>query len=473
MEDKILAEEKTAEELEREGLFYNPGSGYDHLNDEEKAGMNAYCEDYKKFLDNGKTERLCVKYCIKLAKEHGFREYEAGMELKTGDKVYFNNRGKAIMLAVIGKEGLDKGINITGAHTDAPRLDLKPNPLYEEAGMAYFKTHHYGGIRKYQWVTIPLEIHGTVILGDGTAVDINVGGDEGDPQFIIEDLLPHLGQAQGKKPLNEAIPSENLNIVLGSVPAGDKGGKDRVKYGILKILNEKYGIVEEDFISAELEIVPAGKARDIGFDRSLIAAYGHDDRVCAYAELAGLFDAENPQRTGVCIFADKEEIGSVGVSGMQSEAFEWFIGDLCKGQGVDIRDCFAKSFCVSADVTAAYDPNFAEEFEVRNDSKINHGVAFCKYTGHGGKSGASDASAEVVGKLRKIMNDNNIIWQMTQMGKNDHGGGGTIALFMANRNIDTIDAGVPVLSMHAPYETVAKLDCYMTYKCMKAVFEQG
>ncbi len=455
----------------KEKLMYKAANGYDSLSAAEEKKMTAYCEDYKKFLDNGKTERMCVKYCIKLAEEKGFKEYKAGMKLKAGDKVYFNNRGKAIMLAVIGTEKLDKGINLTAAHTDAPRLDLKPNPLYEDGELAYFKTHHYGGIRKYQWLSRTLELYGVVILADGSSVEVNIGADEGDPQFIIEDLLPHLGKASDKEPLNVAVKSEVLNILVGSRPIGKDNEKDRVKLGILKILNEKYGITEEDLISAELEIVPAGKARDIGFDRSLIAAYGHDDRVCAYAELAGLFDAKKFKKTGVCIFADKEEIGSMGVSGMQSQAFEWFIGDLCKGQKVDIRDCFANSFCVSADVTAAYDPNYAEVFEVRNDSKINHGVAFCKYTGHGGKSGASDASAEVVGKLRKIMNDNKVVWQMTQMGKNDQGGGGTVALYMANRNIDTIDAGVPVLSMHAPYETVAKFDCYMTYKCMKAVFE--
>ncbi|MBQ1284996.1 MAG: aminopeptidase, partial [Lachnospiraceae bacterium] len=425
------------------------------------------------FLNHGKTERLCVDYCIKLAKGKGFKEYKAGMKLKAGDKVYFNNRGKAIMLAVMGTEGLEKGINLTAAHTDAPRLDLKPNPLYEDAELAYLKTHHYGGIRKYQWLARTLELHGVVILKNGKSVEVNIGGDENDPQFIIEDLLPHLRKPSDEQVLDKAVPSEILNVLVGSRPIGDKEDSERVKMNILKILNEKYGLVEEDFISAELEVVPAGKARDVGFDRSLIAAYGHDDRVCAYAEMAGLFDAKNLKKTGVCIFADKEEIGSVGVTGMISEAFEWFIGDLCKGQKVDIRDCFANSFCVSADVTAAYDPNYAEVFEVRNDSKINHGVAFCKYTGHGGKGGASDASAEVVGKLRKLMNDNGVVWQMTQMGKNEQGGGGTVALDLANRNIDTIDAGVPVLAMHAPIETVAKFDCYMTYKCMKTVFEKA
>ncbi len=464
-----MAEKKSLKDT----LFYESPNGFDKLSASEEKKMNAYCEGYKEFLDNGKTERLCVDYCIKLAKEKGFKEYKAGMKLKAGDKVYFNNRGKAIMLAVIGTESLAKGINLTAAHTDAPRLDLKPNPLYEEGEMAYLRTHHYGGIRKYQWLARTLELYGVVILKNGKTVNVNIGADEGDPQFIIEDLLPHLDKASDKLPLDQAVPSEILRLLVGSKPIGNADEKDRVKLAIMKILNEKYGMTEEDFISAELEVVPAGKARDIGFDRSLIAAYGHDDRVCAYAEMAGLFDAKNIKKTGVCIFADKEEIGSVGVTGMISEAFEWFVGDLCKGQKVDLRDCFANSFCVSADVTAAYDPNYAEAFETQNDAKINHGVAFCKYTGHKGKAGASDASAEVVGKLRKLMNDGGVIWQMCQMGKNEQGGGGTVALDLANRNIDTIDAGVPVLSMHAPYETVSKLDCYMTYKCMKTVFEKA
>lgn len=461
---------ESSKELKK-NLFYDPENGFDRLSEDEEKEMIEYAEGYKDFLDKGKTERLCVDNCIRLAEKEGFREYKAGQPLAAGDKVYFNNRDKAIMLAVIGTERLDEGINITAAHTDAPRLDLKPHPLYEESELAYLKTHHYGGIRKYQWLARCLELHGVVILNDGQKVNVNIGADENDPQFIIEDLLPHLDKASDKNPIDKAVPSEVLNVLAGSRPIGDKEEKDRVKLNIMKLLNEKYGITEEDLISAELEIVPAGKARDIGFDRSMIAAYGHDDRVCAYAEMKGLFDAQNIRRTGVCIFADKEEIGSVGVTGMISEAFEWFIGDMCKTQNVDIRDCFAKSFCVSADVTAAYDPNYAESFEIRNESKINYGVAFCKYTGHGGKSGASDASAETVGKLRKIMNDNGVAWQMNQMGKNDNGGGGTVALDLANRNIETIDAGVPVLSMHAPYETVAKFDCYMTYRCMKAVFE--
>ena len=456
-----------------EKLLYAPKNGYDRLSAEEAKAVEAYCEDYKEFLNHGKTERLCVDYCVELAEARGFKAYQPGMKLKAGDKVYQNNRGKGIMLAVIGTDDLSHGANIGAAHTDSPRLDLKPRPVYEESEMAYFKPHHYGGIRKYQWVTIPLELHGVVMLADGSSVAVHVGDKEGDPQFIINDLLPHLGREQGKKPLNEAIPSESLNLLIGSKPLEGEECSDRFKLGVLKLLNEKYGIVEEDFISAELEVVPAGKARDVGFDRSFISAYGHDDRVCAYAELAGIFAVEKPRKTAVCIFADKEEIGSEGVSGMQSQAFEWFMGDLCKGQGVDLRDCFANSFCLSADVTAAYDPNFADVYDKRNSAFINYGVGLCKYTGAGGKSGASDASAEIVGKLRKLLNDNGVFWQMAELGKTDAGGGGTVAKYMAARNIDTIDAGVPVLSMHAPYETVAKLDCYMTYKCMKTVFEQA
>ena len=458
---------------EREALLYQPKHGRDRLTKEDEAAMLTYCEDYKAFLDRSKTERECVVSAVELAEKAGFRELTAGMALKAGDKVYSVNRGKSILLAVIGKKPLSEGANIGAAHTDAPRLDFKPNPLYEDAELAYIKTHHYGGIRKYQWVTIPLELHGVVVLRDGSKVDVHIGGKEDDPQFIINDLLPHLGREQGKKPLNEAIPSESLNVLLGGKPFEDKDCSDRFKLGVLQYLNAQYGITEEDFISAELCAVPAFEVRDIGLDRSLIGAYGHDDRVCAYAELAGIFDAVSPKKTAVCIFADKEEIGSEGVSGMLSQAFEWFMGDMCRTQGVALSDCFANSFCLSADVTAAYDPNFADVYDKRNSAFVNYGVALCKYTGSGGKGGASDASAEVVGKVRKLMNDNGVFWQMAEMGKTDAGGGGTVAKFMAQRNIDTLDAGVPVLSMHAPYETVAKLDCYMTYKCMKAIFEQA
>ncbi len=455
----------------REKLLYKPRHGLDRLSPAEEQEMEAYCADYRKFLDGGKTERDCVDYTVELAEARGFVAYEPGMPLEPGKKVYVNNRGKGIMLAVIGKKPLAEGANIGAAHTDAPRLDLKPRPLYEDTELAYFKTHHYGGIRKYQWVTVPLELHGVVVRSDGSSVRIVIGDKESDPQFVINDLLPHLGREQGKKPLNEAIPSESLNILIGSRPLKDDDGGDRVKLAILNLLHEKYGIVEEDLISAELEAVPAAKARDLGFDRSLIGAYGHDDRVCAYAELAALFALDVPEKTAVCIFADKEEIGSEGVSGMMSEAFDHFMESMCKTHSTDLRTCYAHSFCLSADVTAAYDPNFSEVYERHNSAYLNYGIGLCKYTGSGGKGGASDASAEVVGYIRKLFNDNGVIWQMAEMGKTDAGGGGTVAKFMAQRNIDTLDAGVPVLSMHAPFETVAKLDCYMTYRGMKAVFE--
>ncbi len=337
--------------------------------------------------------------------------------------------------------------------------------------LAFLKTHYYGGIRKYQWVTIPLELHGVVALKDGQTIRVSIGDGEGDPLFTIDDLLPHLGAEQSRKPLGEAIPGESLNLLVGSRPLADDEGSDRVKLAVLELLNRKYGIVEEDFISAELSAVPAFSAVDIGFDRSLIGSYGHDDRVCAYAALAALLQLGTPERTAVCMLADKEEIGSEGVTGMKSAAFDTFMEDLCDGQSVPLRACYEKSFCLSADVTAAYDPNFAEVYEKRNSAMVNYGMGLCKYTGARGKSGASDASAELVAYIRRILDDAGVVWQMAELGKVDAGGGGTVAVYMAERNIDTLDAGVPVLSMHAPFETVGKLDCYMTFKGMKAVFE--
>ena len=457
----------------KEKLLSSRKNGFDRVDAAELEQMEAYCKEYMAFLDAGKTERLCAAETVRLAEQAGYKPLVRGQALKAGDKVYVCNRGKSVLLAHVGSKPMSEGAQIAAAHIDSPRLDLKPNPLYEDNELAYFKTHYYGGIRKYQWVTIPMELHGVVALTDGTTVTVNIGGDEGDPKLVITDLLPHLGQEQSKKPLAEGIVGEQLNLLLGSKPIGDDEGSDRVKLAVMQLLNEKYGITEDDFTSAELEAVPAVKATEIGLDRSMIGSYGHDDRVCAYAELAGIFDAAAPKKTAVCIFADKEEIGSEGVSGMLSQAFEWFMGDMCRTQGVELADCFAHSFCLSADVTAAYDPNFADVYDKRNSSFCNYGVSLCKYTGSGGKGGASDASAEVVGKVRKLMNDNGVFWQMAELGKTDAGGGGTVAKFMAQRNIDTLDAGVPVLSMHAPYETVAKLDCYMTYKCMKTIFEQA
>ena len=351
-------------------------------------------------------------------------------------------------------------------------MDLKPNPLYEDSELAFFKTHYYGGIRKYQWVTIPLELRGVIALKDGSRVEVNIGADSGDPKLVITDLLPHLGQEQAKKPLATAIPGETLNLLLGSRPIGDEDDTGRVKLAVMKLLNEKYGITEDDFTSAELEAVPAANACDIGLDRSLIGAYGHDDRVCGYAALKALLDLEEtPEKTAVCVLADKEEIGSAGVTGMQSAAFDTFMEDLCDAQEVPVRVCFEKSFCLSADVTAAYDPDYAEVYEKRNAALINYGIGLCKYTGARGKSGASDADAETVAYVRRLFDDAGVIWQIAELGKVDAGGGGTVAMYMANRNITTLDAGVPVLSMHAPFEVVAKLDCWETYKGMKAVYQ--
>ncbi|MGN8897044.1 aminopeptidase [Flavonifractor sp. HCP28S3_F3] len=467
MEEK----QKTQGDLRREALCYKPKNGYDRLNPQEEADMNAYCEDYKRFLDAGKTERECVAETVRLAEQHGFKPFTRGTALNPGDKVYRVNRGKAVMLAVIGSRPLSEGVNIGAAHIDSPRLDLKPNPLYEDAELAFFKTHYYGGIRKYQWVTIPLELHGVIALKDGSTVNVVIGAGEDEPRFTIDDLLPHLGVEQSKKPLGEAIPGESLNLLIGSRPFKDDEGADRVKLAILDLLNQKYGIVEEDFISAELSAVPAFRAVDIGFDRSLIGAYGHDDRVCGFASLAALFALGTPARTAVCMLADKEEIGSEGVSGMRSAAFDTFMSDLCDAQRVPLKVCYEKSFCLSADVTAAFDPNFADVYEKRNSARVNYGMGLCKYTGARGKSGASDASAELVAYVRKVLDANGVAWQMAELGKVDAGGGGTVACYMAERDIDTIDAGVPVLSMHAPFETVSKLDCYMTYRGMKAVYE--
>ncbi len=467
MEEK---KEKTAGELRKKELFNQVKNGYDRLAPEEEAAMKTYCEDYKKYLNEGKTEREAVKYTVALAEERGFVPFVRGMEVKIGSKLYRVNRGKAVMLCVVGSAPLSEGVNIGAAHIDSPRLDLKPNPLYEEAEMAFFKTHYYGGLRKYQWVTIPLELHGVIALKNGTTVKVAVGSLPGDPVFTVDDLLPHLAAEQGKKPLADAIPAESLNLLIGSRPFKNEEGGDRVKLAIMDLLNQKYGIREDDFTSAELEVVPAFQASDVGFDRSLIGSYGHDDRVCAYACLAALFAAETPKRTAVCILADKEEIGSEGVSGMKSAAFDTFMSDLCDSQRIPLKACYEKSFCLSADVTAAFDPNFPEVYEKLNSAKVNYGVGICKYTGARGKSGASDAAAEVVAYVRRLFDEANVAWQMAELGKADVGGGGTVAVYMAERDIDTLDAGVPVLSMHAPFETVSKLDCYMTYKAMLAVY---
>ena len=455
----------------REKLFYEQKNGYDLIDTAERIRCEEYCAEYTRYLNDSRTEREAVKNAIAEAEAQGFVAYVPGMALKAGDKVYQNNRGKALTLAVIGKKSLAEGAVIAGAHVDAPRLDLKQVTMYESDEMCYFRTHYYGGIKKYQWVTIPLELHGVVSLRDGSTVEITLGREKDEPKFVITDLLPHLAADQMKKTMAEGITGEGLNILIGSAPYADDG-KDRVKLAVMSLLNDLYGVTEEDFLFAEIEAVPAFDVCEIGLDRSMIGGYGHDDRVCAYAELKAIFDVEAPERTCVCILADKEEIGSEGVSGMQSAAFDTFMEDLCASQGVALRRCYEKSFCISADVTNAYDPLYPEVSEKRSDSKINYGMGICKFTGARGKSGSSDASAELVGHLRRLFAQEGVVWQMAELGKVDQGGGGTIAKFMAKRNIDTIDAGVPVLSMHAPFEVVAKFDCYMTYKGVLAAYAE-
>lgn len=467
-----MSEEKKAWETRKDQLFLDKKSGYDLLDEQQVVSMTDYCEGYKAFLDEAKTEREAVDAAIALAQKQGFVPYERGMALKPGDKVYCSNRGKSLLLAVIGEASMAEGVQIGAAHIDSPRLDLKPYPLYEDGDFALMKTHYYGGIRKYQWLSIPLELHGVVIRKDGTSVQVRIGGEPGDPVLAIPDLLPHLAAQQSQKPLGTAVDPEDLNLFVGSRPYPDSEGSDRVKLAVLDLLNEKYGITEEDFLSAELCAVPAYNAVDVGLDRSMIGAYGQDDRVCAYAALKGLFDAEKRHKTGVCILADKEEIGSDGVSGMQSQAFDTFIADLCESQGVALRECLEHSFCLSADVTACFDPNYASVYDKRNSSLINRGVGLCKYTGSRGKAGASDASAEVMGYARRVFDKAGVLWHVAELGKVDVGGGGTVAVYMANRNIDTVDAGVSVLGMHAPFEVTGKLDCYMSYRSMKAVFEE-
>ena len=456
------------EEL-RKSLLNESKNGYLKLTAQQRAEMEDYCKRYSAFMDACKTEREATAWTIVTAEKHGFTEMVPGKAVKAGDKVYFNNRGKSIILAVIGSESLASGANICAAHVDSPRLDIKPNPLYEDTEIAYLKTHYYGGVKKYQWTAIPLAIHGVVYRKDGTVTTVTVGEDEADPVFYISDLLIHLSADHLQKPAAKVIEGEQLNVILGTEPLNGEGS-DLVKLHILKLLNEKYGITETDFLSAELCVVPAGKCREVGLDRSLLGAYGHDDRVCAFAEIDSIFSIDLPKHTAVCILADKEEIGSVGVTGMRSDAFEYFMEMLCDTQGVSLRQCFANSFCLSADVSNAFDPNFAEVCDRRNNSKLGYGVAILKYTGSRGKAGASDASAEAMGHVRTTLDNAGVQWQIATLGKVDQGGGGTVAAHMAVRNIVTVDAGVPVLSMHAPLELVSKLDCYMTTLACKAIY---
>ena len=452
-------------EMKKE-LFYEPKHAMEKVDDVVVKAADEFCEGYKAYLDFAKIERESVDFFVKEAESRGYTEFDNTKTYNAGDKVYFNNRGKAIILCVFGKKSIADGVKISAAHIDSPRLDLKPNPLYEELELALFKTHYYGGIKKYQWTALPLALHGVFAKKDGSVVEVNIGEDDADPKFVINDLLPHLAREQNKRPLNEGIRGEELNVLIGSMPFKSDEGSELVKLNILKILNEKYDITEEDFLSAELELVPAAKACDIGFDRSLVGAYGQDDRVCAYPALTAILEVEAPEKTAIAILTDKEEIGSMGNTGLQSDFLPHVVHDICVMQGCDETVALRNSKCLSADVNAGTDPTFQDVMERRNASFLNYGVVVTKYTGGGGKGGTSDASAEYVAEVRAMLDNAGIIWQTGELGKIDAGGGGTVAMYVANLGIDVIDLGVPVLSMHAPYETTSKLDVYMCYRAM-------
>lgn len=463
----------------QEKLSFEFKNVWEKINSEEEEELFNLNEDYKKFLDTSKTEREAAKEIIKTAKENGFKSIEdlikSGEKLSPGMKVYANNKEKAVALFVIGEENMIDGMNIIGSHIDSPRLDIKPYPLYEDSGMALFKTHYYGGIRKYQWVSLPLSLHGVVIKKNGEKINIVIGEEETDPVFFVSDLLPHLAKDQEKKRLGEGIEGEGLNITVGSIPYGEKDLEERIKLNVLKVLNEKYGITEEDFTTAEIEAVPAGKARDLGIDRSLILSYGHDDRVCAYTSLKAILDVKKLERTSAALFVDKEEVGSMGNTGMHSKFFENTVAELMSLEDKDYNDiktrrALANSKVLSADVAAGFDPNYPEVSDKLNTAYLGKGITLVKYTGSGGKGGSSDANSEYISHIRKIFNENDIVWQMGELGKVDQGGGGTIAYILANYGMEVVDCGVPVLSMHAPYEAVSKADVYMTYRGYKAFY---
>lgn len=463
-------QEKTAGQLLKEKLFLKSENAGLTMSEEQIAQADDFCAAYKQFLDAAKTEREAVDYALRLAKQKGFVPFVPGNKYHAGDKVFYNNRGKAVILAVIGRQPIEEGVRIVAAHIDSPRLDLKPNPLYEDSDLALFKTHYYGGIKKYQWPTIPLSLHGVFVKKDGSTVNVCIGEDEGDPVFCVTDLLPHLADEQQKRPTHQAIKGEELNLLVGSRPFKDDKASDRVKLNILRILNEKYGVTEADFLSAELEAVPAFKARDLGFDRSMVAAYGHDDRVCAYTAFAAALAVETPSVTTVTILADKEETGSEGNTGLDSAYLKYFIGDLAAPWGVEARTVLSASKCLSADVNAAYDPTFGDVNDKRNCAYAGYGVVITKYTGSRGKGGTSDASAEYMSEIRRMLDQSEVIWQTGELGKVDQGGGGTVAKYIAGLNVDVVDVGVPVLSMHAPMEVVSKLDVYMTYLAFLAFY---
>ena len=460
-----------SEEL-KEKLFDKKENGWLSVNEEEKQNIFEFSKGYMDFLNQAKTEREFIKMARKVADENGFRDIMEFETLKPGDKIYFVNRNKSMYLAIIGTESIEQGLHIIGSHVDSPRLDLKPNPLYEDSGFAYFKTHYYGGIKKYQWTTIPLSIHGVIVKTSGEKINVNIGEDENDPIFVITDLLPHLAQDQMEKKLKNGIDGEDLNILLGSIPYENEKEADAVKLNILNILNQKYDITEADLLSSELEVVPAFKARSLGFDASMVAGYGQDDKICAYTSLSAILSLEHVKTTAVCILSDKEEIGSMGNTGMESHMFDYFVSELLNKTGENRPNLLDKVFCfskmLSADVDAGFDPIYASVSDRTNAAFLGRGVGLNKYTGARGKSGASDANAEFVATVRNIFESNNISYQVSELGKVDTGGGGTIAYILANKGIDVIDCGIPVLSMHSPYEVTSKFDIYEAYKAYRA-----
>ena len=464
-----MAKKNEGEKLAEKLLCSFPNIAKKETKDIKEA--ERFCRGYKEFLDHGKTERECTAYAEKFLKEAGYTEFERGREYEPGDRIYSVNRGKNIIAVTIGQKPVTEGVRFNIAHIDSPRLDLKPNPVYEQDELAYFKTHYYGGIRKYQWGVTPLAMHGVVMLKNGKKVEISLGEKEDDPKFVISDLLPHLSARQNERPLKDGLRGEELNIIIGSLPYQDESVKEPFKLMALKLLNDFYGITEADFMRAEIEMVPAVKASDIGLDRSLIGAYGQDDRVCAYTALMAAVDVKKPGHTTVTVFTEKEEVGSPGNTGLASQCLEHFMEDLCESFGARARDVYRRSLCLSSDVNAAYNPTFPDVFEKRNACFLNHGPVLTKYTGARGKSGSNDASAETMYHVIRCMEDEKVYWQIGELGKVDEGGGGTIAVFMGNMNVDTVDLGVPVLAMHSPFEITSKLDVYYTYKAFKAFYK--
>ncbi len=456
-------------------------SAWDSLSEKQTKECEAYCADYLDFLDKSKTERLCVDEVVRRAKAAGYKSFESVMAssapLKKGAKLYAANRNKSIILFNVGSKPISEGVNIVGGHIDSPRLDLKPNPLYEDADIGFLKTHYYGGIKKYQWATLPLAIHGVVFKPNGEKVQISIGDDAGDPVFCVSDILPHLGKDQSSKTMAEGIDGEQLNLIVANMPLGDKEVKEKLKYRVLSILNEKYGISEKDFLTAEFEVVPAGKARELGFDRSMILAYGQDDRCCSFAALRAILDTKNVETTAVAMLMDKEEVGSQGNTGSESQFFNYVLAELMNKQeknysDLHLRRCMQNTQVLSADVGAAFDPNYAYAYEKRNSSMLGHGLQLVKYTGSRGKGGCSDANAEFLSVVADIFDKNGVVWQIGELGKVDQGGGGTIAYILANAGAEVVDCGIPVISMHAPHEVTSKVDNYMAFLGYRAFLKR-